>query len=232
MKENTTEPMKKIRSSKMFTFIVALPALVLLAYLETVIPRVILIWGEMCLLAGLLSYSLLIPNKKDDAEKESSKGRQIFGIFCAMVFILFLAAAKDYCFINDTSLFWQIALLVGIPLGVLITARKIRNASTASRILCVLVGCLLSVFLVRTVLLHLNYALDFDGSVEYTSVIEDKEYERRHKRGNTYKFKVTAGGESFYLRVNSLEYDRYEVGDEYSFHKYGGAFGVPFYVAE
>lgn len=224
--------MKKFRSSKMLTFIVALPVLVLLAYLETVIPRVILIWGEMCLLAGLLIYSLLIPNKKDDAEKESSKGRQIVRIFFAMVFILFLAAARDYRFINGTSLFWLIALLVGIPLGVLMTVRKIRNAGTSSRILSVLVGCLLSVFLLHTLLLHLNYALDFDASVEYTSVIEDKEYERRHKGGNIHKLKVTADGESFYLRVNSLEYDRYEVGDEYSFQKYGGAFGVPFYVAE
>ncbi|MBR2609095.1 MAG: hypothetical protein IKC68_05165, partial [Bacteroidales bacterium] len=181
-------------------------------------------WGEMCLLAGFLIYNLLIPNAKNK-EKESPKGGQLLRMLFAMVFILFLAASKDYYFIGKTP-FWWIALLVGIPFGVLATVRHTKNADAASRFFSALLNCLLMVFLVHTLVLHLNYALDFDQPTEYTSVIEDKDYERHHKGGNTYKLKVTADGESLYLRVNSLEYDRYEVGDEYSFRKYGGAFGV------
>ena len=83
-----------------------------------------------------------------------------------------------------------------------------------------------------SILANLNYLLDQKPPVEYTAIIEEKDI-NTHRRGPTdYRFKVTTNGDTFYLNVNKAEYRQHKVGDEYSFQKYGGAFGVPFYVAE
>ena len=79
---------------------------------------------------------------------------------------------------------------------------------------------------------NLNYMLDQDPPAEYTAIIEEKDI-NWHRRGpEDYYFEVTADGQSFDLNVGEWTYEKYKVGDEYSFQKYGGAFGVPFYVAE
>ena len=78
----------------------------------------------------------------------------------------------------------------------------------------------------------MNYVLDTKGPQQYTAVIEDKDYTHYRKGPDSYEFRVTVDGETFDLNVSVLEYDRYEIGDTYTFYCYEGAFGKPFYLAE
>jgi hypothetical protein len=80
-------------------------------------------------------------------------------------------------------------------------------------------------------LCHLNYLLD-PQPTEIHAVIEEKEKVRHRKSPDSYEFEMTVDGETFDLEVGRREYNRYEVGDTYTFYEYKGAFGKPFYIAE
>jgi hypothetical protein len=67
--------------------------------------------------------------------------------------------------------------------------------------------------------------------VERQAVIEEKNVVRHRKSPDSYEFELTEDGESFVLKVDREEYQRYEVGDTYTFKAYKGAFGKPFCVA-
>ena len=131
-------------------------------------------------------------------------------------------------------------LLIGLVLGVVATMALTKatahflwsKAKWGSRIgFFLLAACVISMFSFLTIG-HLNYALDIKGPQPCVAVIEDKDIEHHRRGPDTYEFRVTVDGESFDLDVTFVQYHSYEVGDTYTFDRYEGAFGKPFYLAE
>lgn len=88
-------------------------------------------------------------------------------------------------------------------------------------------------FVVLSVLLlHANYAFDFNEPTEYVVVIENKDVNLGTRRTRTtHTFTVTADGKTFDVHVPRSHYSHYEVGDTYYIYRYGGALGQPLYLS-
>ena len=137
----------------------------------------------------------------------------------------------------DVSGFWLPALALGVAATVALTLATAhflwKKAKWISRIGgCLLLAAMMSLLFLFTIG-HLNYALDTKGPQPCIAVIEDKDIDHNSRRApDTYEFRLTVDGERFDLNVGIVEYHRYEVGDTYTFYRYEGAFGKPFYLAE
>ena len=99
-------------------------------------------------------------------------------------------------------------------------------------ILSFIIIAALAFFVIEAYLCHFNYILDFNEPTELQAIIEEKDRDHNRKGPDDYEFKLTVDGDSFWLEVDSIEYDDYEIGDVYKFRQYSGAFGVRFYVSE
>ena len=64
------------------------------------------------------------------------------------------------------------------------------------------------------------------------SVIVDKEIDHHRKGPDDYEFELVIDGAEVTLSVPQSEYYKHSVGDAYSFERYNGAFGVPFYISK
>jgi hypothetical protein len=138
-----------------------------------------------------------------------------------------------YSFYKEPFLpFWKPSLILGLAVGIFVTVKWIwKGTGWVGRIGSIVV-CTCMVFLFCWIpLCHLNYLLD-PQPTEIHAVIEEKEKVRHRKSPDSYEFEMTVDGETFDLEVGRREYNRYEVGDTYTFKEYTGAFGKPFYVAE
>lgn len=162
------------------------------------------------------------------------------GLFAAMIafaafftsFIAFGEKGFIYTFIDEPFLpFWEISLIVGFLFSgffIIICGRRGKLwAKIVGLPLLALVFAVVGIMFMS----HLNYVLDFHEPVECTARIEEKTIYIRPK-SDSYHFKVTVDGETFDLEVDSIEYEKYEEGDVYSFEKYQGAFGKAFYVSD
>ena len=129
--------------------------------------------------------------------------------------------------------FWEVSLAIGLAVGLFVTVKWVwKDSGIGWRIgSIVLVSVVTAVFLLIFIQ-HMNYLLDFQPPAERYAVIEDKDVTRHHKSPDSYEFEMSLDGETFELEVGRREYNRYEVGDTYTFKEYTGAFGKPFYVAE
>ena len=185
-----------------------------------------------------------------------------FGAFyaCAALFLSVSGAAAFFadcgvCFLmcwgtfgGKRGAFRQVFLPFGLYFGVSLAVGGIMSgmASLLSRFFVpsgaveqtscswgffLLAACVISMFSFLTIG-HLNYALDIKGPQPCVAVIEDKDIEHHRRGPDTYEFRVTVDGESFDLDVTFVQYHSYEVGDTYTFDRYEGAFGKPFYLAE
>ena len=154
-------------------------------------------------------------------------------IFGFLSFVGFAVSVKAYSFYKEPFIpFWEICLALGLAVGVFVMKWVWKGTGWGGRIGSMLVGMALAFILCWIPLCHLNYLLDFEPPVERQAVIEEKDVVRHRKSPDSYEFELTVNGESFDLKVDREEYQRYEVGDTYTFKAYKGAFGKPFYVAE
>ena len=129
--------------------------------------------------------------------------------------------------------FWEISLAIGLAVSIFVTVKWVwKGAGWGGRIGSIALGTVLVFFLCWISLCHLNYLLDFQPPAQKQAVIEEKDIIRHRKSPDSYEFQMTLDGETFDLEVGGREYNRYEVGDTYTFKEYGGAFGKPFYMAE
>ena len=157
-----------------------------------------------------------------------------FMMFFYMIF--YLAAAHRYHFFDGYFPFWLPALILTALVTTLLmvaTANVVwKNLGWKWRIFAISLIAFLLFVAFFEMIGHLNYVLDTKGPQQYTAVIEDKDYTHYRKGPDSYEFRVTVDGETFDLNVSVLEYGRYEIGDTYTFYRYEGAFGKPFYLAE
>ena len=159
------------------------------------------------------------------------KGADIFALpIFAAVFMYFFYSTSDYTYV-DSFAFLTEELTIGITVGVLLSVVFFwKGKSIATRILIMILSCLVCVVFSWAMITNLNYLLDFSEPKYYSAVIEDKDFDHHRKSPDSYEFKLTADGKSFYLEVPRSTYKAYDVGDTYSFKKYNGAFGKPFFL--
>ena len=153
------------------------------------------------------------------------------GILLSFMGLGFTVSA--YFFYEESFVpFWEICLAVGLLVSVFVTVKWVWKGTGWVGRIGSLALCTCMVFLFCWIpLCHLNYLLD-PQPTEIHAVIEEKEKVRHRKSPDSYEFEMTVDGETFDLEVGRREYDRYEVGDTYTFKEYKGAFGKPFYIAE
>lgn len=158
-----------------------------------------------------------------------------FGFVGGLVsFMGFAYTVSAYSFYKEPFIpFWEISLALGLAVSIFVTVKWVwKGAGWGGRIGSIALGTVLVFFLCWISLCHLNYLLDFQPPVEKQAVIEEKDIIRHRKSPDSYEFEMTLDGETFDLEVEGREYNRYEVGDTYTFKEYKGAFGKPFYMAE
>ena len=187
----------------------------------------------LCIVAGLISSVglILIITLIED----SSFDFWLFslGLVSFMSFLGTLYEAFSYSFPDHEFLpFWYISLPLGIVIGIFFLRWIRENTKMWQLILSFIIIVALAFFVIEAYLCHFNYILDFNEPTELQAIIEEKDRDNNTKRPDDYKFKLTVDGESFWLEVDAIEYDAYEVGDVYEFRQYSGAFGVRFYISE
>ena len=232
---------KKTRRLPSYAALLAALALLFMFLLGWILPglidHLVLIRGALLFMAVLLLTAVFaLVFRKGDA-------RFFIPALC-FVGLLFLSCGLlfrlDYAFIDlGFSPLWVIPLVISIGVGVFSVTKW---CSKETKPLARIGYILLCTFLVSIILipcaLHLNYALDFTPSQEYSSVIVDKELDRdlrigkKHRAPTTYEFTVMADGKEYDLAVTGDEYYRYDEGDTYCFYRYEGALGEPFFLSK
>ncbi|MBQ9151742.1 MAG: hypothetical protein IJX72_05780 [Clostridia bacterium] len=187
-------------------------------------------------IAGTVTFIVTLrPGWKGKNTSQLSSWGISFGVMGSLLsFIGFLFTVNAYSFYKEPFLpFWEISLILGLAIGIFVTVKWVwKNTGVGGRIGSIALSTFLSFFLIWIFLCHLNYLLDFHPPVEKQAVIEKKDEDYNRKSPNTYSFQMTVDGETFYLDVDWMEYQLYEVGDTYTFEEHRGAFGKPFYIAE
>ena len=152
-------------------------------------------------------------------------------VFLSLMGLVFTVGA--YTFYDEPFLpFWRISLILGAVIGVFLTAKLVwRNQKWGIRLLSYVVFAFIAAGGVMITAMNLNYLLDTRPPAEIQTVIKDKHVHTSTRSANTYHFEVTVNGEFVELDVPWTEYRKYDEGDVYTFRKYGGAFGEPFYIA-
>ena len=211
--------------------------LVLFLVLGKILPHRVTVL--MCMVGGIAAVVALILTIR-----LSGKGKELlqvpswvagFMVNCGfMSFVGFVVTVKAYSFYKEPfTPFWEICLTLGLAVGIFVTVKWFWRGTGWGGRIGSLVLCTVLVFLLSWMTLcHLNYLLDFQPPAQKQAVIEKKEINRNAKSSDTYDFEMTVDGESFELRIGRREYNKYEVGDTYTFKAYKGAFGKPFYMAE
>lgn len=160
-----------------------------------------------------------------------------FILLAFLIPVILLGFQVQYTFVNGmpTSLL-IIPAIAGLAVSILFTfAFRVHNEKLrpiGTFIGMILIFAFLFAFGFCMIGTHLNYVLDTTPPVPCEAVIEDKEIEHHRKSPDTYEFIVNIDEKRITLDVSSDEYDRYDIGDTYTFYRYQGAFDIPFYFEE
>ena len=218
-----------------------IPSLILFVLLivarlvSSVLPRLIWTWCEIVLFLCIAIYAALFPSTKaEDSEKEAhkdKKGPTIATLLLAFSMLLLSADSQYYCYADGYFPFLIPTLILGTLVGTgLAFLKRDKSDSTKAFVVSLISFCVISIFIMNILIIHLNYTLDFSSPQEYTVTIEDKHHINRRKGKDTYKLELTVDGQTIKQGVDSDDYDAYEIGDDYSVQKYNGAFGKVFYL--
>ena len=222
---------KQGRKDDLLTWGVAIAVMAVVFVLGTVLPhRVIVLLSGALLLLSVVAIAVAIKKR----ETRGAVWGIAFGFVGGLVSFMGLGfTVSAYSFYEEPFIpFWEICLAVGLLVSVFVTVKWVWKGTGWVGRIGSLALCTCMVFLFCWIpLCHLNYLLD-PQPTEIHAVIEEKEKVRHRKSPDSYEFEMTVDGETFDLEVGRREYDRYEVGDTYTFKEYKGAFGKPFYLAE
>lgn len=219
------------RRDNLLTWGVAIAVMAAVFALETILSHrmTVLLSGGL----GILSVVAVVAAFKWRETRIAAWG-VAFGFVGILLSFMGLGFTVSAYFFYEESFvpFWEICLAVGLLVSVFVTVKWVWKGTGWVGRIGSLALCTCMVFLFCWIpLCHLNYLLD-PQPTEIHAVIEEKEKVRHRKSPDSYEFEMTVDGETFDLEVGRREYDRYEVGDTYTFYEYKGAFGKPFYIAE
>ena len=228
-------PMKSKIFHKWIPSLILFVLLIVARLVSSVLPRLIWTWCEIVLFLCIAIYAALFPSTKaEDSEKEAhkdKKGPTIATLLLAFSMMLLSADSQYYCYADGYFPFLIPALILGILVGTgLSFLKRDKSDSTKAFVVSLISFCVISIFIMNILIIHLNYTLDFSSPQEYTVTIEDKHHIKRRKGKDTYKLELTVDGQTIKQEVDSDDYDAYEIGDDYSVQKYNGAFGKVFYL--
>ena len=203
---------------------------------EYFLPRKVVVVGSLiCLVLCAVLLTVVVKKRRlPFAQRYGGYVVLVLVILCLAAYAGLMFSCFDYTYINGIPvLFWLLPLLCGVAVGAFVLFKWLRGkthpAAAAGYFLLIVVVVTMATY---AFLPHLNYALDFSKPEQCSSVIREKDWDHRRKGPDDYSFKVTVDGESYYIEVSRLEYERYKVGDTYRFERCSGAFGVPFFVAD
>ena len=171
--------------------------------------------------------------------------------FIAVTMLIY--TAKDYTFVFGKNPFWAVALTVALLIGFGVMAiayrfmrlpaavlsheksrekKKSKGPLIGMLLIILLLATIFSYFILESLIEHGNYIFDDGGRQTVSARILEKDHVRRRKGRDDYFFTVEIEGKTVDLDVPSGEYHAHSVGDRYTFDRYEGAFGEPFYMAE
>lgn len=232
-KKETVKSPKKGRVNEPSTWVITIVVMAVACGFGIFLPHRLLVLLSVALCAVSI-ISIVAAFKGKEILRIASWGL-CFGVVAALVSLMgFVYTLGAYSFYKEPFIpFWEISLTLGLAVGIFVTVKWIwTGTGWGGRIGSIALCAVLVFFLCCLALCHLNYLLDFQPPVEKKAVIEEKDIILHHKSPDSYEFEMTVDGEPFYLEVKWAEYQRYEVGDTYTFKEYRGAFGKPFYIAE
>ena len=191
------------------------------------------VYLTLCIVAGLISAAILILMFKvfknvGEGFLFSTAGLLAVASFLGTLYQAFSYSFPDYEFLP----FWYISLPLGIVIGLFVLICIWGKENVWQLILSFIIIAALAFFVIEAYLCHFNYILDFNEPTELQAIIEEKDHDHNTKSPDDYEFKLTVDGDSFWLDVDVIEYEDYEIGDLYEFKQHSGAFGVRFYVSE
>ena len=214
--------LKKSDLLEVFVWLLVYCAIQLLGYF---ISRRAFIWASLLMILGIIIayFTVRLIDKN--------------GLLCIPILWLigpssihFLYLSFDYTYLIGDGFFYE-SIIVGAIIGVLLAVIFFwKGKKISERIGIMVLWVILCSASLFALFGNLNYVLDFSEPQCYSAVIESKDVDYNRKSPDSYEFKVTADGKSFYLEVSSREYRKYDAGDTYSFKKYNGAFGKSFFV--
>ena len=146
----------------------------------------------------------------------------------------FISMGNAYTYYEEPFYpFWKLALILGLAVGVFVTVVWVwKHTGFWLRLGSIFATSLVALFLVLTMICHLNLLLDFTPPIERHTVIVNKNEHDNGKSSDTFYFEFIVDGEPFELEVGLVEYFLYDEGDTYTFKEYKGAFGKPFYARD
>ena len=208
-------------ASKIFACV----SVLFLTVLKALLPHKLFAVGSAVLFIAIIAYFIYrIANKKADL---------VMGIIGTCLFVLIYDAIIRLNYITYQSgaltPYWYIGLILGVIVGVAVVLKFFKKSGFLA---CLGVFALTTFLCFATVWIttdNLNYGLDFSEPQMCVGEIEKKDLDYNRRYPDTYEFKFTLNGDSFYLDVPRSVYIKYDVGDEFAFYLHKGALGEPFY---
>ncbi len=154
-------------------------------------------------------------------------------IYFVMVLMLRIT---DYEFVNGIfAPYWYIGVIGGVTVSAIITFISYKKkGKDHGLIMGFLVYSLLLAFFFMSIICNLNYVLDTSEPQEYTLPINEVEYKfGSGKSPGYYKLAFAIDGEEYWIRITKIDQyvNQYRTGDIYTFYRYEGALGEPFFLS-
>lgn len=174
---------------------------------------------------------IAIMNFRQTADNHPALCEVLIDIILASTVVILLLA-EHYTFENSRQLqFLGVALALGVACGIINTviSMKSKKKPVALAVSGIAVA-VISVIVFNCLICHMNYVFDFSEPEECVAVVEDK-YEQRHRRSKDYIVAVRYNEKRIRFDVPLSCYDRCEIGSDFDFKRYKGAFNEPFYIS-
>lgn len=165
--------------------------------------------------------------------KYNEKCKVIFGIliFFGLIYILY---SQRFTQINDNILFYVItgstcALTTIISIYLVVKKQTLKNLELSEKICLPILVFGLTAALIITGYYNLNYSLDTSKPIIESHTIVDKEYYHSFRSPDEYKFCFDINNSIISVKVETSDYNSYEIGDRYQLKYSNGFFNEPYY---
>lgn len=205
--------------------------------------RAVLPFDAIAILSvALFALSLLalafVALRDEEDSKILARVKMISFVVLLFAALSLLYQSDAYVFLEKEMLpFWEISLAVGVICGALFALKMYKlphqdgKGQIFAWIFLSLLVVLMITLLVSSAISTLNYLLDESEPTEIVAIIEGKDHVSRRKGPDSYELEFILDGRKISIDVPSSVYRDCEIGDLFTFYRYEGKFGKPFYMA-
>ena len=214
---------------------------ILIGFAVYIIARLLLSYDIMSILSVILLLlsvaGWIFTFFRNDEEKSKFDERVRYISFIVFLFatLSLMIRADAFEFVEKEFLpFWEISLTAGLASAVLFAIkipRMRKNGQTGVLILSAFLVALGITAATSSAICSLNYLLDENEPERIVAVIEGKDYTNHRKSNDTYELEFFLEGEKISIDVSRSVYRDSEIGDQFIFYRYDGAFDKAFYMA-